>query len=86
MIRNATDLSWAPSDGDAVGAAAVLVGVTGTSLVVGPLGRRKLVGAAAMVGGLNMITFYDIDLSLKCNCICHHLFTRTLAKLIQLFQ
>ena len=60
----ATDLSGASSDGDAVGAAAVLVGVAGTSLVVGSLGRRELVGAAAMIGGLHMVTFYDIDLSL----------------------
>ena len=57
LIRNATCLSGASSDGDAVGAAAVLVGVAGTSLVVGPLGRRELVRAAAMVGGLNRIIF-----------------------------
>ena len=65
LIRNATCLSGASSDGDAVGAAAVLVGVAGTSLVVGPLGRRELVRAAAVVGGLLFwITFYDLNSSL----------------------
>ena len=65
LIRNATCLSGASSDGDAVGAAAVLVGVAGTSLVVGPLGRRELVRAAAMVGGLFFgLLFYDLNSSL----------------------
>ena len=85
LIRNATYLSGAPSDGDAVGATAVLVGVAGTSLVVGPLGRRELVRAAAMLGGLFLdfllrsqfiIIYYDRN--------CRHLTTRTLAKLVQI--
>ena len=52
-----TDLTGAPGDGDPVGAATVLVRVTGASLVVGSLGRSELVRAAAVIRGLNLIHF-----------------------------
>ena len=54
-----TDLTGAPGDGDPVGAATVLVGVTGASPVVGPLGRGELIRAAAVIRRLNFIYFCD---------------------------
>ena len=47
-----TDLTGTSGDGDPVGAATVLVGVTGASPVVGPFGRSELIRAAAVIRGL----------------------------------
>ena len=44
-----TDLSGASGDCNPVGATAVFIGVTWASLVVGPLGRSKLIWAAAVI-------------------------------------